>query len=68
MDEVATLIVPRDAVQLEATREVFREYAATLQVDLCFQGFEQELMALPGDYAEPEGALLLAVVDGEVAG
>ncbi len=68
MDEVATLIVPRDAAQFEATREVFRDYAATLQIDLCFQGFEQELATLPGDYAEPAGALLLALIDGEVAG
>jgi GNAT superfamily N-acetyltransferase len=68
MDEVATLIVPRDAAQLEATREIFRDYASTLQIDLCFQGFEQELAELPGDYAEPAGALLLALIDGEVAG
>ncbi|HRH88322.1 MAG TPA: GNAT family N-acetyltransferase [Rubrivivax sp.] len=54
--------------QLAAAREIFLEYADSLQVDLCFQNFDAELAALPGEYAPPGGALLLAYADGTLAG
>jgi putative acetyltransferase len=52
----------------DATREVLREYAASLAVNLCFQNFDRELADLPGEYAAPSGQLLLAFVDGALAG
>ncbi len=49
-------------------RGILREYAAALDIDLCFPGFDDELMTLPGQYALPRGAMLTAMADDMLAG
>ena len=62
------LVTPVTPDEFQVTRLIFEEYAQQLGVDLCFQNFDAELNDLPGDYAQPQGALLLALVDGQLAG
>lgn len=62
------IIAPRARDDFEAVRELFVEYADFLGFSLAYQGFEAELNEIESMYAPPEGALLLARVDGEAAG
>jgi putative acetyltransferase len=65
---VSAIVEAATAEQVAQVRELFLEYAQSLAFSLCFQSFDRELAALPGDYAPPRGRLLLATVDGRPAG
>jgi putative acetyltransferase len=55
-------------IQVARVRRLLREYEANIGIDLCFQNFQEEVRALPGEYARPVGALFLAEWGRRVAG
>jgi ribosomal protein S18 acetylase RimI-like enzyme len=60
-DPASISIAPvRTAEALAAAVELFRAYAASLDVDLAYQDFDAEMAEMPGKYAPPSGELLLA--------
>lgn len=50
---------------IQRARGLFEEYATGIGISLCFQNFDKELKNLPGDYAPPDGRLLLATDDAQ---
>jgi ribosomal protein S18 acetylase RimI-like enzyme len=61
-------ITQAQPAQIEDARVLFKEYAAWLGLNLCFQNFDKELVELPGDYVPPSGRLFLAIENDQVAG
>lgn len=57
------IVTADSAPYIRAVDALFREYAESLDFDLDFQNFQSEISRLPGDYAAPEGCLLLALAD-----
>jgi putative acetyltransferase len=62
-----TIVQASSPAQIAQARELFLEYANSLNFSLCFQNFEQELATLPGHYAPPKGRLLLGEYDDQLA-
>jgi ribosomal protein S18 acetylase RimI-like enzyme len=62
------IVQVQTSAEVEIVRQMFQEYASSLGFDLSFQSFADELANLPGEYAPPDGRLLLAVDDGKPAG
>jgi ribosomal protein S18 acetylase RimI-like enzyme len=55
------MVTIEPATDMDTVRTLFLEYARRAGLDLEFQNFGQEVASLPGDYAPPAGALLIAV-------
>ena len=63
-----SIVQAKSKPQITHARELFLEYAQSLGFSLCFQNFDKELAGLPGDYAPPEGRLILAEYERHLAG
>lgn len=64
----ARIVQAETKADIAAARELFAEYARSLDVDLSFQDFEMELVQLPGNYSPPAGCMLLAYAEGALCG
>ncbi len=67
-ESAIAIVEATTAEQIAQARALFLEYAQSLDFNLCFQSFDQELAGLPGDYAPPQGRLLLAMAGSRALG
>ncbi|WP_227834659.1 GNAT family N-acetyltransferase [Clostridioides sp. ES-S-0010-02] len=65
---ILKFVEENDLENLENVKILFTEYSNSLNIDLCFQDFNNELKTLPGKYKKPSGSLILAFVDENLAG
>ncbi|SDF86500.1 Acetyltransferase (GNAT) family protein [Dyadobacter soli] len=68
MNDIPKLIVANSDNHFEDGKKLFREYAASLPIDLCFQGFDKELDSVREQYGPPSGALVLAYAGERAVG
>ena len=66
--ELLQIVEVKTKDELLEVKKLFEEYASSLEISLDFQDFDRELVNLPGEYAPPDGCLLIALLEGEVAG
>ncbi|SEJ57777.1 Acetyltransferase (GNAT) family protein [Dyadobacter sp. SG02] len=66
-DTPKLMIAERDA-HFDDGKELFQEYAASLPIDLAFQGFDEELETVRDQYGPPSGALVLAYAGERAVG
>jgi len=65
---VERIVVARSKKQVSSAKRLILDYAASLGVDLSFQGFDREMAEFPSGFVAPDGRLLIAVEDGEAVG
>jgi ribosomal protein S18 acetylase RimI-like enzyme len=65
---VHRIIEALTGTHISMARILFEEYAASIGIDLCFQGYADELRQLPGKYSPPSGGLFIALIDDQLAG
>lgn len=68
MTDGVRLVRPDSSELWASARRLVEAYAASLDLDLGFQNFQQEIESLPRDYGPPTGAFFLAEWDGEFVG
>ena len=68
MNTDINIYIAETAEDIDDAKSLFIEYAKSLNFDLCFQGFDEEITVLPGKYSAPDGVIYLAKYGGNLAG